>query len=131
LREETIAAFHKSVQQGEGEEEDDGLLVPREKTKDEMEREEEEYRAFLEREVGNDLTDLVTVEEVGARDSNLEEPAPKKGKRSKEKDKRKRKEAPKQETDQEFLMKLVYLTLFVHNSHNDTCTQLYSQSRVD
>jgi protein KRI1 len=103
LRKETIAAFHQSVQ----DEGDDSLFVPREKTKDEMEREEEEYRAFLEREVGKDLAGLVTVEESEAISSNVPEPAPNKGKRSTEKDKRTRKEAPKQETDQECLMKSV------------------------
>ena len=41
---------------------DDGLFVPREKTKDEQEREEEEYQAFLEREVGEDLQALVTID---------------------------------------------------------------------
>lgn len=52
-----MAAFHA----GDEDDEDD-LLVPREKTKDEMELEEEEYRAFLEREVGKDLNSLISVE---------------------------------------------------------------------
>ncbi|KIM31167.1 hypothetical protein M408DRAFT_65240 [Serendipita vermifera MAFF 305830] len=44
---------------------EDELLVAREKTKDEIEREEEEYREFLEREVGQiaDIKELITVEE--------------------------------------------------------------------
>ncbi|KAF9471233.1 hypothetical protein BDN70DRAFT_998692 [Pholiota conissans] len=57
LRRETIAAFHSAAEKVD----EDDILVPREKTKDEREREEEEYRAFLEREVG-DLKELVTVE---------------------------------------------------------------------
>ena len=54
LRAETIAAFHSSAadmayaeQQEEG-----GLFTLREKTRDEVEQEEAEYRAYLEREVG-------------------------------------------------------------------------------
>jgi protein KRI1 len=58
LRNETISAFHTAVL--DGDEED--LLVPREKTKDEMEREEEDYKEWLQREVGEDLRELVTVE---------------------------------------------------------------------
>ncbi|KAF8953200.1 KRI1-like family C-terminal-domain-containing protein [Flammula alnicola] len=57
LRKETIAAFHGAV----AETGDDEFLIPREKTKDEREREEEEYRTFLEREVG-DLRELVSVD---------------------------------------------------------------------
>lgn len=60
LRKETIAAFHGAIAQIG----DDDILVPREKTKDEREREEEEYRAFLEREVG-DLKQLVTLDADG------------------------------------------------------------------
>ena len=60
LREDTIVAFKNAVQ---GEDEDEEFLVPREKTKDETEREEEEYRAFLEREVGQDLAEIITVED--------------------------------------------------------------------
>ncbi|KAH9925911.1 Krr1-domain-containing protein [Epithele typhae] len=58
LRKDTIAAFHGAVD----DEDEEELLVPREKTKDETEREEEEYRAFLQREVGEDLSGLITVE---------------------------------------------------------------------
>jgi len=58
LRQETIAVFHGAADKVADE---DDFLIPREKTKDEREREEEEYRAFLEREVG-DLKELVTVD---------------------------------------------------------------------
>jgi len=57
LRKETIAAFHNAIPEGEG----DDFLVLREKTKDELEMEEEDYRAFLEREVGN-LRELVELD---------------------------------------------------------------------
>ena len=82
LRRETIAAFHGAV---DNQTEDD-FLIPREKTQDEREREEEEYRTFLEREVG-DLRD----------DANIE--------LSNEKQK-----DTKAEKDQEFLMKYVNST---------------------
>ena len=58
LRKETISAFH-SAGSRDGDDEDD-LLIPREKTKDEQEQEEEEYRVFLEREVG-DLHEVIGV----------------------------------------------------------------------
>ena len=58
LRAETIAAFHQAV-----DDRDNGrLFVPREKTKDEQEREEEEYKAFLKREVEGDLKTLITID---------------------------------------------------------------------
>src|ERR1700731_611025 len=67
LQDETIAAFHTALRGDDGngveDDDDDTLLVPREKTKDEMEKEEEEYREFLQREVGGDLETLITVEE--------------------------------------------------------------------
>jgi len=43
---------------------DDDFLILREKTQDEAEREEEKYRAFLEREVG-DLREVVRVDGLG------------------------------------------------------------------
>lgn len=103
LRKETIAAFHDAVPEEEGDE----FLVPRSKTKDELEKEEEEYRAFLEREVG-DLKDLVTIDiaEASSRVEHGEEPSqkePKKKKGKKVKGEAKGKKS-KEETDQEFLM---------------------------
>jgi protein KRI1 len=115
LRDETIAAFHAA----EGDEEED-FLVPREKTLDEVAREEEEYRRFLENEVG-DLRELVDV--GGSTAVAVEEPAQEEeeeegAKKKKKKDKKKKKEAEKkgsdeaagagknkQEEDQEFLVK--------------------------
>jgi protein KRI1 len=60
LRSETIAVFQTSVDAGS---DTDDLLIPREKTKDEIEQEEEEYRQFLQREVGKDIRGLVTIDE--------------------------------------------------------------------
>ena len=80
----------------------------REKTRDEVEQEEEEYRVFLQREVGEDINGLVTVDkvpqvevEIGAGDESREPPSKKK--KGKEK---------KSETDQEFLMKSVPVSCY-------------------
>lgn len=112
LRSETISAFHHAAAAREDEDEDE-LLVPREKTKDELEREEEEYRAFLEREVGQDLKTLVTIEgdsvKVGDGDGIEEGKKKKKGKKERIKEKEASQgQAPrksKEEEDHEFLMK--------------------------
>lgn len=104
LRQETIAAFHTAVDK----EVDDDFLIPREKTKDEIEREEEEYRAFLEREVGDDLKEIVTLDVPGDAEMKVEESAEeqqeKKKKKRKSEGQLKKSEA---EGDQEFLMKCV------------------------
>ncbi|KLO11074.1 Krr1-domain-containing protein [Schizopora paradoxa] len=114
LRKETISAFHTAVSGPEDEEDDeDDLLIPREKTKDEIEHEEEEYREFLAREVGEDISKLVTVDEnpfsaeaeaekgVGT-SSVIGSDKLKKNKKGKGKDK-----GRKEETDQEFLMNYI------------------------
>lgn len=112
LRDETIAAFNNAI-----EDQDDDFLVLREKTKDEQELEEEQYREFLEREVGGDLRELVDIQsEERPVVSTVEEVpvnAAKKEKEKKNKQKAKQgktsKENPstesKRESDQEFLMK--------------------------
>jgi protein KRI1 len=109
LRNETIAAFHGAVagEDEDGDENDDGggLLVPREKTKDEMEQEEEEYRAYLKKEVGSDLEDLITVEKVDngfEKSSDIEVDAKKKKKKKKSKES---KAKSKEQEDHEFLMR--------------------------
>lgn len=108
LRNETISAFHNAVE--EDSDADDGLLTLRDKTQDELEREEEEYRMYLEREVG-DVKSLVRVEEdeltVKIDEDDLEavENDGKKKKKGKMEKKGKGKEVAKKESDQEFLMK--------------------------
>jgi protein KRI1 len=118
LRAETIAAFHANdADAGDAEEEvEGGLFTLREKTRDELELEEAEYRAYLEREVGPlekilDLGEEGKVEDVirphedeGARVHPGEADA---GKKKKKKGKGKVEEERK-ETDQEFLLKYVY-----------------------
>lgn len=122
LRKETIAAFHGAIAQIG----DDDILIPREKTKDEREREEEEYRAFLEREVGN-LKELVTLdvdgdvdedevkhEEEEVAEADGEGASSEKKKKKKKKKSNKTPEAgteptkkSKAEQDQDFLLKYV------------------------
>ncbi|KAK7052808.1 Kinetochore protein Spc24 [Paramarasmius palmivorus] len=106
LRDETIAAFHGNGDEEEG----DDFLIPREKTKDELDREEEEYREFLQREVGNDLNDLVTVDPNAIKWDTEEDTA-----RGDKKDKKKKKSKAgtndkaqsKEDADQEFLMNYI------------------------
>jgi protein KRI1 len=106
LRDETIAAFHKNI----GEDEDD-LLVPREKTKDELQLEEEEYKSFLEREVG-DINTLLG-EAQGGNESEHGQEQDKRRKKEKKKRAKEISEAEsgprskkksKEEADQQFLV---------------------------
>ena len=108
LRRETIAAFHGAV---DSQVEDD-FLIPREKTQDEREREEEEYRVFLEREVG-DLREVVSVDGFGNDEDSVKE------------------EAIVNE-DREFLMKYVYKQHFsLQKVLIDHPFQLYPKSWLD
>lgn len=118
LREDTIAAFKAAVEDGD---DDNDFLVPREKTKDEIEREEEEYRAFLEREVGPDLAEIITVED-GAAEADGVVDGGEDGEELKKKKKSKKGKATKvqsgkskQDEDQEFLMKCVYASSPLRN----------------
>ena len=111
LRKETISAFHTAVGNGSDNEEEDGLLIPREKTKDEIEQEQEEYRKYLEQEVGEDIGGLVEFEagpvslsadeRNDAGSSGEREHAPD----AKKKRKKKKGGKTKEEKDHEFLMK--------------------------
>lgn len=134
LRKQTISAFHTAVDE---ENSDDDLLVPREKTRDEREQEEEEYRDFLERNVGEDLQNLITLDDgdlpVAAKDDATPEPATEtkeeKKRRKKEKKKAKAMGKNKEDEDKEFLMKCVHC--LTSDSYFNTFFQLYIQSRVD
>jgi protein KRI1 len=125
LRSETIAVFRNAVKNDD----DDEFLVPREKTIDEMEEEEEEYREFLAREVGEDLEGLVTIEEdvIGSMEGEKNEVKQKKSKKSKDKGHGK----ATQETDQEFLMKYEVLTIHAIMPEQLPPFQLHSQSWLD
>jgi protein KRI1 len=119
LRAETIAAFHSSAavqgaDTGDAEQEEEGgLFTLREKTKNEVEREEAEYRAYLEREVGplEKILDLGEEERVGdgmrrqEEDVHLPPGDADSGKKRKKKGGKVVEE--KKETDQEFLIKCV------------------------
>ncbi|KAI9465171.1 KRI1-like family C-terminal-domain-containing protein, partial [Lactarius psammicola] len=119
LRAETIAAFHTSTAADEvakqEEREEGGLFTLREKTRDEMEREEAEYRAYLEREVGP-LEEILDLGEEGKTegevrrqeddDTHTHPAEAETGKKKKKKKGRKRGEERK-ETDQEFLINYI------------------------
>jgi protein KRI1 len=120
LRKETISAFNTVTQEGEG---DDDFLVPREKTKDDQEHEEEEYRAFLEREVG-DLKNIIGGDNIslkveGELENNDDGDVQRKKKKRKksvkdqpdETEKIKRTRGSKEEEDHEFLMKYVFFAV--------------------
>ena len=117
LRAETIAAFHEGTGDvAKQEEEEGGLFTLREKTRDEIEREEAEYRAYLEREVGP-LEEILDLGEEGKTegevrrqeddDTHARPAEAETGKKKKKKRGRKGGE-DKKETDQEFLIKYVY-----------------------
>ncbi|KAF9652817.1 hypothetical protein BDM02DRAFT_3246809 [Thelephora ganbajun] len=113
LRDETISAFHTAVS-GDASDEDD-LLVPREKTKDELEREEEEYQEILRREVGEDFRQLIEVDRdvIGIHESAPNREGGGDGRKKKKKDKGKGKEQgrvkteEKEKEDREFLMNYI------------------------
>jgi len=126
LRAETISAFHSGpdareeadVGGAESEEsEEGGLFTLREKTKDEVEQEEAEYRAYLEREVGP----LEKILDLGDEEGIVEDETSRKMEteevhvhadetspgRKKKKKKGKKVVDERKGTDQEFLIKCV------------------------
>jgi protein KRI1 len=125
LRKETISAFHTAINDdassADDNDSDDELLVPREKTKDEREVEEKEYRAFLEREVG-DLKEIIGIEEeetVKEQDGIDEGAGKKKKKKASKDDKSTKKErTTKEEEDQEFLMRYRNELTFLRSKHS-------------
>lgn len=136
----------------------DELLVPRSRSQDELELEEEEYRAFLEREVGEDLHNLVSVDTheavsaseaidiVGDGDKKSEGKKKKKGKKEREKKKesyqgkdevqgkkdKERDKKSKEAADQEFLMKYALLCLLrVDRMIDVSCSYILNRGWVD
>ncbi|KAG1878816.1 KRI1-like family C-terminal-domain-containing protein [Suillus subluteus] len=95
LRDETRTAFHAAA-----ESDDDELIVPREKTKDELEDEEQEYKEYLKHVVGPDLESLIEAE-------NGEQGADEKKKSKTKKSGNEAKGMSKQEADQEFLVSYI------------------------
>ncbi|KAH9006285.1 Krr1-domain-containing protein, partial [Lactarius hatsudake] len=113
LRAETIAAFHAgTAADGEiAEREEGGLFTLREKARDEVEREEAEYRAYLEREVGPlekilDLGEEGKTEDEVRQEDDAHPAEAETGKKKKRKKGRKSAEERK-ETDQEFLINYI------------------------
>jgi protein KRI1 len=135
LRDETIAAFHDAVADEDEDADDEsddggGVLVPREKTKDELEREEEDYRAFLEKEVGSDLDDLITVEKAEIqveKSSDVESDAKKKKKKKKRS--KESKATSKEQEDHEFLMR--YAFSFSSHAEIELLFKLHTQPWLD
>ncbi|KAG8705566.1 hypothetical protein FRC09_002883 [Ceratobasidium sp. 395] len=106
LRGETISAFHNAVKEDE---DDDGLLVLREGVRDEAELRQEEYKDFLQREVGEDLSGLMWVEkaDVKVKDGTENGASAENGVSKPEGKKKGRRKERKEETDQEFLMNYI------------------------
>ncbi|KAI6029388.1 Krr1-domain-containing protein [Pisolithus microcarpus] len=107
LQSETRAAFHSAVDSSKKGMTD--LLIPRSRTRDEIEKEEEEYKAFLEREVGEELRELITGDESQA-DQSDEKQKKKKDKAGSKNDKRskKNKDKSKEDEDRDFLMNYIF-----------------------
>jgi protein KRI1 len=115
LRRDAISAFRDAVK----EDEENELLQLREKTRDEAEQEEDEYRAFLEREVGADLRGLISLDDGVAEPKAAPEPEgepeskEERKKRKKEEKKKEKKKAAqagtgvksKEDEDRDFLIK--------------------------
>lgn len=107
LKKETVAVFKNAVAASDDEDDEDDFLVPREKTKDEIVREEEEYREFLQREIGPnvDIRELITVEDDTERiheEGEGETSMP-----SKKKKKKKEKAVRPEQSDQDFLVNYI------------------------
>jgi len=98
LRTEMISAFHQALPEDTA---PDDLLVLRDKTQDEIEKEEEEYRQYLQREVGN-IKNVVWADETPSNIVDHAENLPKETERT---SKGKQKAQAPKVTDQEFLLK--------------------------
>lgn len=117
------------------------MLIPREKTKDELQREEEEYQEFLRREVGEDLHQLIEVDQdiIGIHENALNGEGDGEGrKKKKKKDKGKEKEKGqskakegKEKEDHEFLMKFAPLKPLLLHSKTDTSTPSVATSSTE
>ncbi|CUA71677.1 Protein kri1 [Schizosaccharomyces pombe 972h-] [Rhizoctonia solani] len=116
LRDETISAFHNAVQEDDAED----LLTLREGVKDETEQREEEYRDFLQREVGEDISQLLWVEEGGIKVEEDSQPVTNEQTTEKEQSKKKKgkRKERKQETDEEFLMNYILNRGWIDKSEN-------------
>ena len=134
LRNETILAFNRTI----APDDEDDILVLREKTRDEQELEEEEYRVFLEREVGDDLHALISDDEVQGHVPSRDDPHVKETPREKKKQKRTghvRHAAgtkSQEESHQDFLMKYNFITvLFLLMSYRTCISYILNRGWID
>lgn len=104
LRDETINAFRLAVSDDDDDNLEGGLLTLRERSKDELERQEEEYRAYLEREVG-DLESLVRTTSNHEDDAHVKQSDDNQKKLEKTSKKRKKRA---EDSDDQFLMKYIH-----------------------
>ncbi|KAG9123406.1 hypothetical protein FRC07_014979, partial [Ceratobasidium sp. 392] len=109
LRDETISAFHNAIKESDDE---DALLTLREGVQDEAEIKQEEYKDFLQREVGEDLSGLMWVEKGGVKvegegDNAQDGLSMVNGANESEGKKKGRRKERKEEMDQEFLMNYI------------------------
>jgi protein KRI1 len=105
LRAEMVAAFRDALPSELKEGEDD-LLVLRENSKDETEREEQEYQEYIKREVG-DLKEIVWADESALTPQAIDDTPLALKKPKSVRDKGKAKAEENKVSDQEFLMKWV------------------------
>lgn len=131
LRRETIAAFHDSKDTADIEDEvEDDLFIPRAKTQDEIEQEEQEYQEFLKSQVGEEtLADLVTFESSRGGEQEEEEEEEEDTKKDKKKKKGKKERAvevqdkgkgrkSKDEEDRDFLLSYILNRGWIDRSAN-------------
>lgn len=123
LQSEMRAVFHSAVDSlNKGDDVEDDLLIPRSRTRDEVEQEEEEYKAFLEREVGEELRELITGDVGNTTDrdqeiaSSKEDQVDKKDRMKRKKEKldakgdkeSKKSKKSKEDEDHEFLLNYIF-----------------------
>lgn len=136
LRNETILAFHQTI----APDDEDDILVLREKTRDEQELEEEEYRTFLEREVGDDLHALVSDDEVQGHVPSRDDPHAKETPGKEKKKQKKRTDhvghvagtKSQEESHQDFLMKYIFtIVLFLSMSYRTCISYILNRGWMD
>ena len=131
LRDETITAFNQAI----APDDEDDILVLREKTRDEQEVEEEDYRVFLEREVGDDLHALVSDDEVQEHVLSRGDPHAKETPRKKKKKQKKRTDHvghAEEQSHQDFLMKYILIIVsFLSMSYRTFISYILNRGWID
>ena len=135
LRNETILAFNQTI----APDDEDDILVLREKTRDEQEVEEEEYRVFLEREVGDDLHALISDDEVQGQVLSQSDHHVKETPREKKKQKKRTDHVghaagtkSQEQSHQDFLMKYIFIiVLFLSMSYRTCVSYILNRGWID